>query len=233
MLAEPAPLPVVEGGHNAAKRVDGAHIVADGQCHLCGGAVRLPGHVHDAGAGLGDDVIAGLAGVRAAVAKGGDGAVDQPGVQGPRGLIPKAQLVHHAGAVTLDEDISLLDHPAQRLLSAGVLEIQDNGLFALVLPHVGGAHAADHGGKIAAVVAHDGLFNVNDLRPVLGQQMARRRTCKVVGQVQHQKPPEHFFFLFHIGSPQMVGKRPVCLTQVPCLPAARPQRTRPAGRWCR
>ena len=121
--------------------------------------------------------------VGADLAVGGDGAVDEAGVELLQGFIPQAQAIHDAGAVALHQDVRVRDHLFEDRNGFRILQVQYQGLLAPVAGHMREAGAVHHGHEETVVVPGDGLLDMDDFGVVIGQQGACHGAGEVVGHV--------------------------------------------------
>jgi hypothetical protein len=97
--------------------------------------------------------------------------VDDAPIDGADLLDREAELVHHAGAVVLDEHVGAAEQPAERLLALSRLEIERDAALAVVVGDEVRAIGAAAGGaeRIAAV----GMLDLDHRGAELAEQHAR------------------------------------------------------------
>ena len=83
-----------QSDHNGAKGVLPADEVGHDNAAFYGGSVFFTGHVHDAAAGLCQNVITGVLGFGARLTERGDSAIDDRGINSLESLVIKAHLFH-------------------------------------------------------------------------------------------------------------------------------------------
>ena len=74
--------PQAQGGHNGGVRALGGGVIAHRGAVLFRRTVHLAGDLHDAGEGLGHEIISLFIPVGSCLTKGGDGTIDQPRIDG-------------------------------------------------------------------------------------------------------------------------------------------------------
>ena len=126
-------------------------------------------------------------------AEAGDGGVDDLVIDLLEHVIADTQLVHDAGAVVLDDDVSLLDHLEEELFALLRLQVQGDALLAAV--DVGIVHAVvvllrAHGAGVVALARH---LDLDDVCAVVGEHHRAVRTGQNAGQVQNGHITQCFF----------------------------------------
>jgi hypothetical protein len=108
----------IERGQDGIAGIQAREHVDHGHAHLqraaAGLAIGMAGDAHQAAHGLHHQVIAGALGIRAVLAKAGDGAVHQARVQRLEALIVQTVLREAAGLEVLHHHIGLLRHALQQ-----------------------------------------------------------------------------------------------------------------------
>ncbi len=95
--------------------------------------VRVGGDPKEARQRLGHRVVAGAGGIGAVRAEAGDGAVDQPRIDGAERLPVRAHARGGARAEVLDVDVGLLDQLAEHARVGRLLEVQGQAALAAVI----------------------------------------------------------------------------------------------------
>ena len=125
-----------------------------------------------------------LGSVRAPAA---DGTVDDVALDGAQVIIAKPEARHHAGAELLNDDSGTLEEGHQPFLGRRVLQVDRDAFLAAV------EHGEIHpllaaGGQIAAhVVARAGAFDLDDLRPRIGQKQRGHRSRQQGREIEDQQ----------------------------------------------
>lgn len=152
-----------------------------------GGRVGPAGGAHQAAHGLADDVVARALGIGAVVAKAGNRAVDDGGVDFFQIFIAKAQLFHHAGAVVFQHNVRLLHQLAENLFALLAFQVQRHAALVAVQVHEIGAFAVHNGEVAARIVAAARQLNFRHLGAHVCQHHA------AVGARQHARKVQYFY----------------------------------------
>ena len=183
VLALAGPGLVVERGGNGAEGILAGHHVGQHDAALGGRAVGLAGEVHDAAAGLYQNIEPGSHGVGPILAEGGDGAVDHPRGEFCHLVIVEAKLFHHAGAEVFHHHVGGFDELLHSGDALRVLHVDGDAFLSPVVPEIGQRLPVQPGIECAGGLAGDGRLNFDDLRAQVGQGGRAGRTGHVGGKV--------------------------------------------------
>ena len=165
---------LVDGSQNGAHGIGAARIVGDEDAAIVGPLAALlveeMGHVV-ARRGVDDRRVGRPARTGTGLSVARDGAVDEAGVHLRQLGIVKAQPLHHAGTVVLDQDVDGAGQLLDRGDRLGTLEVEHDGPFAgIELPeHRAGAIALH---RTAAHQVALGRFDLDDVGAHVGEQPA-------------------------------------------------------------
>ena len=189
---------IIQCGDDSAVSVERADVVADGDAALDGVAVGIALHIHKAAHALSDNVKAGTPCICAGLPAGGNGAVNDFGVDLLDGFIVQTEFFHLTGLEGLDDDVCVLYHRLDYLLSVGILHGQLNGLFAAVVPVEVQGLSLQTRNVSAGVVTGNGTLDLDDLGAHVGEHGGAARTCDVVRKVDNANSFQNFL---HCNSP--------------------------------
>ena len=137
--------------------------------------------------------------VRAGLAEGGDGGVDDLRRPGADGLVADAEALDHAGAEGLENHVGALGKAHEGLAPGRALEIDGEAPLAPVrvaeIDRVAALGGPDRAGGIAALR----ILDLDHVRTVIGHHHRQVRARQEPGEIQHPDP-----FELH-GSPPCAG----------------------------
>ena len=132
---------VDNGGQDACHRVHGAaRHIGDLKVIEAGTAVFSSGGGGDTRTGEIVDVVAGPQGEGTALAVTGDGAVNEPGIDGPELFVSNAQLGHHTWAELFHHDVILHHQLFDNLNGGRLFQVEKDGLFVSPEPSLCPGH---------------------------------------------------------------------------------------------
>ena len=183
LLADAGAFPGGQRRQHTVAAEDAAEVIGEGRPRAVG-VVQLGEDAQQPAQGLADGVVAGPLPVRAVLAEGGDGTVDDARVHFAHHVVADAQTVHHPGPEVLDDDIRVPGQPQEDFLALGRLHVQGQAL--LVAVEGAEARAVVLGLLVpgAERVPLAGGLDLGHLRPQVGQQQRRVGTGDVVGDVE-------------------------------------------------
>lgn len=188
---EPGMVAGVEGGKDGLSGEEGGEDVGDGEGNLDGVDTIGGGDVHAAGDGLEDDVVAGAARLGSGSSEGGDGGVDEAGIEGAEGVETEAEAVHDAGAEVFDDDVGAAGDGVDEGAGVGGFEVEGGGLFVAVHGEKIGRPVAEEGGTPGAgFVAGGGIFDFDDAGAEISQEHGAEGTGDGAGEVEHEETIE-------------------------------------------
>jgi hypothetical protein len=148
-------------------------------------------HRHQPRIGLHQRIVAGQVGHRPARTVGGDGAVDEPGVQGAGRRIVETELGDGTGPQALHEDVGAADEAAQDLEPPLALEVEREAALVAVEGHERGALLAPEGRRPGArVVTAAGPLDLDDLRAHVAEDLRAERPRNILGEIDDDEPVE-------------------------------------------
>ena len=122
-LSDAGHMPRLDCRQNADCQIEPAQYIADCRTDTGRAVAGVAGDRHQAAHCLGNDIIAGALGIASVAAKSRDSRIDQPGIQLFQLFISKSQLVHDAGAVVFQYNVSFGGELAENFLSFLALEV--------------------------------------------------------------------------------------------------------------
>src|SRR5579875_1138826 len=132
VLALAGQVAVVQGGEDGDGGVHARRDIGDRRAEALWLALDLTRYGHQAGFGLGYEVVTGAGGVGAFLAVAADGAVDQTGVESAQVFVAQALPGQCAGTEVLDQHRRLLDEFEQLLLIFRLAEIQRDAVLIAI-----------------------------------------------------------------------------------------------------
>ena len=138
-------------------------------------------------AGVADvvNVMPGAQRIRSGLAVTGNAAEHQSRIDARQRLVAEAQLVHHAGAEALDQDVGGLHQFLERSLAVRVLEIEAQATLVAVHHLVQVAGVAPHRTERAGVVARAGVLDLDDIGTIVGEMLGGERAGQQASQIKH------------------------------------------------
>ena len=123
------------------------------------------------------------------LAKAGNRAIDQTGVDGLECFIADPQAIHHAGAEVFDQGVGGPDQPVQDFPARRGFQVQCEGTFAAVLgqercPHVP-AIQVDIRPQLTGQVARIGHFDLDDIGAQKRELIGAERPRQYIRQIQY------------------------------------------------
>ena len=195
MLALAGALGMAQRRQNAHGGVHAGEQVGHRHAHLLRATaqvVALAGDAHQPANALHRIVVTGAVLVGAGLAKAGDAAVDQFGVDGREAGVVQAIARHVAHLEVLDEHIAVFDQIADQLLALGLGNVAGQrtlvAVGAQVIRRLGRvmAFAVFQKGRAPAarVVARPRSFDLDHVSPQIGQVLGTPRTGQHARQVK-------------------------------------------------
>src|SRR6185369_16589368 len=132
VVAAAGPLAPVERHQHTRQRLQRADDIRHRHAGYRRHPVAAQGDADRAGERHGGEVVRRAVSVRAILAEGADGAVDDARVHLRYGSIVHAEAPHHAGPVGLHEYVGCLAQPEEAWAALVRLEVDDNALLAAV-----------------------------------------------------------------------------------------------------
>ena len=162
--------------------------IRHGNAQRRGRLVAVAVGIGQAGHGLQQQILTGLAFPRAFGAVAGDSGVDQAGVQDSGALVVQAKLGHDAGPEILDEHIGLLYQRLYQLQILGILQIGGKALLVAVDGlKIHAVPVVDHvlQGQMTAVVARLGILYLDDPRAQIRKAEGGAGACQILAEIQY------------------------------------------------
>ena len=195
-------LGVAQGGLDGHGGVQAGEQVGHGHAHLLRATARqvvaFAGDAHQAAHALDGVVVAGALAVGAGLAKAGDGAVHQAGVDGAQALEVKPVAGHVAHLVVLHEHMGVLHQLADQRLAFGLGDVAGDGALVAVGAQVVGGFGrvcavtpaqkwrAPAAGVVAAGVAAAGRsFDLDHIGAEIGQGLRAPGPGEHAGQIEY------------------------------------------------
>ena len=178
----PGALASVQRGQHGGGRVQPGEHVDQRHAHLVGRALLGPRDGHQAGLGLGHEVVARAPLRLATRAEARDRAVDHRGVLGPHLVVAHPEPLRPADLEVLDHGVRPRTELERELPALGLGEVE--GAAALAPVHrqvVGGLAAHERRAPGARLVAALGTLDLDHVRPEVGQDH------RAVGAGQHPR----------------------------------------------
>src|SRR5207247_4972324 len=169
-LAEAGFLAMEDGRAHPERAQHARGEIEKGHAGPHGLAPRLAGDGHDAGEGLHERFVARRVLAGSGAAEGGDGAVDQPRVDGGERLVAKAEALHGARAEILDEHVGRAHEGLHHLHRLRRLEIELHAALVAVEEEVGGGFTVLVRRPRARLVAPPGVFDLDDVGAEVGEE---------------------------------------------------------------
>ena len=191
MLALARPFAGQQRRRDRLGRGQAGHLVRDDRPHhlrLARDPIGLD--VRESRQGLDDRVVDALLGVRSFLSEAADRDVDETRVQLAQALGAQPQLVDHAGAEVLDEDVCGADEVEQDPDAAFLLQVEDEGPLAPVDRREPGRDAAALGSQPAHDVAARGRLDLDHFGALIRQQHGGDRPRDHRRQFDHPKAVE-------------------------------------------
>ncbi len=131
------------------------------------------------------DVVAGRLRQRAVLAVTGNRAHHQLRVALFQRAPAEAELVHHAGAEALDDDVGALDHAEEFVPLGGSFQVEPEELLAAIDGDEKLRHFMPHVAHGACVVADAGVFDLHHCSAHVGQMHGGDRAGQQAGEVEY------------------------------------------------
>lgn len=167
----------VQGGEGGPAEVGDLCAGGDGAAFGCAGQTE------QAANGEVVEVVARAVGVGAGLAVAGEGAVDDPGVDGFDRFVANTPFVHTAGFEGFDDDVGGLGEVEEDVAALLVAVVEGEGLFAPV-EHVKHRHAAEFRRGFAGVVSQERGFDFDHFRAQVGEEAGGVGAGEEAGEVE-------------------------------------------------
>ncbi len=165
----------VEAGNQIAHRRAGPHRRL----------IRRTVHAHEAAHRLGDEIEAGPVAIRTGGAEPGDAAAHQARVDFAQARLVEAHRGEHAGAVVVDQHITLRDQPRQDVAAFVGAQVQrDRALVAVVVGEIPGQPVPARA-LVAHRVALAWRLHLDDVGTKIAQQHGAERTGQHAREIEH------------------------------------------------
>ena len=172
--------------HDAVRGVHAGRQIGDRDAGTDAPAALFAGDAHHPAFGLQDQVERGAVTIRSRLAEAGDRAIDDARVARTAGLVAEPELVDHADAVILEDDVGALHQLEEQVLALGVLEVDDHALLvAMETDEVRRLAAVERRAPRARDVAARRLDR-DDPRAEVAEHRRRERTGVCMREVDHR-----------------------------------------------
>jgi hypothetical protein len=196
---DPCTLAAAQPAHQGAQDAHGqqraAMLVDDGRPDRRRPMTGRAGDAHQAGAGLGEQVLAGLLRQGSGRAEAAGRGEDEIGIDLVERRLVEAELGEHPGAEVLHDHIGAGDQPACHRLALGVLEVDPDRALVAVGAEIEAAHAfnIDVGARPAPLMrAFQGL-DLDDVRAHVGKVLRTRRALQEMAEADNPDAVEQHF----------------------------------------
>ncbi len=121
------------------------------------------------------EVVTGAMRVRPGLAVAADRAHDDARISRGERRVADAELVHHARAKALDDDIRALDHREERVARRGLFEIERERALAAIDREKPARHAALQWWQRAQIITELRILDLDDIRAHVGEHHREER----------------------------------------------------------
>jgi hypothetical protein len=141
--------------------------------------------------------VPGALGVGAVLAVAADGAEDEARIDRGKRRVADAELVHDAGAETLDDDVRRQSQSAEHGDALGLLQVEAQRALVAVDELEEGAGFARPGAHRTGVVALAGVLDLDDVGAEVGEVLGGDGARQQPGEVEHAQAGKRLAALSH------------------------------------